>query len=166
MKASQQLIVVVNQSWPAASAVIHLYERGKGGRWTQVGQVFPAVLGARGLRWGVGLHGRGGTHGEPIKREGDYSSPAGVFRLFAAFGAADPTRLKFLRFPYQQVGLSTEAIDDPHSKYYNRIVDRREISRPDWTHSEAMGRVGGRYRLGIMVEHNWKQISGAGSCVF
>ncbi len=118
------------------------------------------------MRWGVGLHGGAGIHSEPIKREGDYSSPAGVFRLFAAFGVADPRRLAFLRFPYRQVSPTTEAIDDPKSKYYNRIIDRREIARPDWTHFEPMGRVGGRYRLGIMVEHNWEQTSGAGSCVF
>jgi L,D-peptidoglycan transpeptidase YkuD (ErfK/YbiS/YcfS/YnhG family) len=98
---------------------------------------------------GIGLHGTGEAEA-PRKKEGDESSPAGVFRLFSAFGLADSTQLPFLRFPYEQITATTEAIDDPQSRYYNRIVDRAAIAHPDWSSSESMLRVGGA----LPVRHN------------
>jgi hypothetical protein len=91
---------------------------------------------------------------------------AGVFRLFFVFGLANPAQVRFLRFPYQQITATTEAIDDPQSRYYNRIVDRAAIADPDWSSSESMLRVGGPYRCGIMIEHNWRPRPGLGSCIF
>ena len=114
---------------------------------------------------GIGLHGTGAA-GAPRKMEGDETSPAGVFRLFSVFGLANPAQVRFLRFPYQQITATTEAIDDPQSRYYNRIVDRAAIADPDWSSSESMLRVGGPYRCGIMIEHNWRPRPGLGSCIF
>jgi len=74
--------------------------------------------------------------------------------------------MTFLRLPYQQVTERTEAIDDPRSRYYNRIVDRSTITHPDWSSSESMLRVGGRYRYGLMIQHNWQAEPGFGSCIF
>ena len=44
--------------------------------------------------------------------------------------------------------------------------DRTAIARHDWSSSESMLRVGGPYRCGIMIEHNWRPISRSGSCIF
>jgi L,D-peptidoglycan transpeptidase YkuD (ErfK/YbiS/YcfS/YnhG family) len=107
------------------------------------------------FRVAIGLHGTGEA-GASRKKEGDESSPAGVFKLFSVFGLANSAQVRFLRFPYQQITATTEAIDDPQSRYYNRIVDRAAITRPDWSSSsESMLRVGEPYRWGIMIEHNW-----------
>jgi L,D-peptidoglycan transpeptidase YkuD (ErfK/YbiS/YcfS/YnhG family) len=140
----RQLIVVTSEAWNAVSATIQLFERTQGGQtsWQKVGKPFSGVIGSRGFAWGIGLHGTGEA-GAPRKKEGDESSPAGVFRLFFVFGLANPAQVRFLRFPYQQITATTEAIDDPQSRYYNRIVDRAAIADPDWSSSESMLRVGG-----------------------
>jgi len=163
----RQLIVVTSEAWNAVSATIQLFERTQGGQTSRqkVGKPFSGVIGRRGFAWGIGLHGTGEA-GAPRKKEGDESSPAGVFRLFFVFGLANPAQVRFLRFPYQQITATTEAIDDPQSRYYNRIVDRAAIARPDWSSSESMLRVGGPYRCGIMIEHNWRPRPGLGSCIF
>ena len=161
----RQLIVVTTEAWNAVSATIQLFERAQSGQmsWQKVGKPFSGVIGDRGFAWGIGLHGTG-EPGAPRKKEGDESSPAGVFRLSSVFGLA--RQVRFLRFPYQQITATTEAIDDPQSRYYNRIVDRAAIAHPDWLSSESMLRVGGPYRCGIMIEHNWQSRPGFGSCIF
>jgi D-alanyl-D-alanine dipeptidase len=163
----RQLIVVTTEDWNATSATIRLFERTQGERtsWQKVGKPFSGVIGRRGFAWGIGLHGTGEA-GASRKREGDETSPAGVFRLCSVFGLANPAQVRFLRFPYQQITATTEAIDDPQSRYYNRIVDRAAIARFDCSSSESMLCVGGPYRCGIMIEHNWRQIPRSGSCIF
>jgi L,D-peptidoglycan transpeptidase YkuD (ErfK/YbiS/YcfS/YnhG family) len=162
-----QLIVVTSKSWSERSATIRLFERApdKPRYWQEVEKPFSAVIGRRGFGWGIGLHGTG-QPGAPRKREGDQRSPAGVFKLSSVFGFANPAQVRFLRLPYHQVTAETEAIDDPWSKYYNRIVDRATVARPDWSSSESMLRVGGRYRYGVTIQHNWPPAPGFGSCIF
>lgn len=162
-----QLIAVTSKSWSDRSATIQLFERasGKPQSWQGVEKPFSAVIGMRGFGWGIGLHGTG-EPGAPRKREGDQRSPAGVFKLSSVFGFAEPAQVRFLRLPYHQVTAGTEAIDDPRSKYYNRVVDRATIARPDWSSSESMLRVGGRYRYGVTIQHNWPPVPGFGSCIF
>ena len=163
----RQLILVTTSSWNDVNGTVQLLERRQAGGtpWRKVGTPFPAVIGKRGFAWGIGLHGTG-EPGTPAKQEGDQKSPAGVFQLFSVFGTASPEQLRFLRFPYEQVDASTEAIDDARSRYYNRIVDRAAIKRPDWSTSESMLSVPSQYRFGVMIEHNWSQVPGAGSCIF
>jgi L,D-peptidoglycan transpeptidase YkuD (ErfK/YbiS/YcfS/YnhG family) len=163
----KQLVTVTTKSWGDVSAIVRLYERSASGEsdWRRLGHPFPAAIGQRGLAWGIGLHGTGRT-GEPAKREGDRKAPAGVFRFGAVFGTAAPKQVRFLRLPYRQVTSTTEAIDDPRSKYYNQIVERSKIAYPDWVSSESMLQVGGRYRLGVVIEHNIQAVPGFGSCIF
>jgi zinc D-Ala-D-Ala dipeptidase len=167
MRSCRQLIVVTTSDWSDVNASVQLLERKQSGgtSWQKVGSPFPAVVGKRGLAWGIGLHGAG-KPGTPSKKEGDQKSPAGVFRLYAVFGTATPEQVHYLRFPYEQVDSATEAVDDPGSRYYNRIVDRAAIRQPDWSSSESMLAVPTQYRLGVMIEHNWSQIPGLGSCIF
>jgi hypothetical protein len=107
-----------------------------------------------------------GEQGEPRKREGDLRTPAGVFRLIAVFGIATPAQVASLRLPYRQVTATTEAIDDPRSRYYNQVVDRAAIAHPDWSSAESMLQVGDRYRFGITIAHNPQPFAGYGSCIF
>ena len=163
----EQLVTVTTKSWNDVHATVQLYERTPGGRsdWRRLGKPFPAMIGEHGLAWGVGLHGTGNP-GEPEKREGDKKTPAGVFRFGNVFGTARPEQVRFLRLSYREVTPTTEAVDDPKSKYYNQVVDRRSVLNPDWTSSESMLRVGGRYRLGVIIEHNTPAYPGLGSCIF
>jgi len=96
-----------------------------------VGGSISIVVGRNGLGWGIGLIAtddaqvRSGS--DPVKREGDGKSPAGVFALGTAFGyASDP--LQGLKVPYLNLTPSIECVDDPGSKHYNRIVDRSVVA--------------------------------------
>jgi D-alanyl-D-alanine dipeptidase len=166
MASCQQLVTVTTTSWEGVNATVRLYERtGGGSNWRRLGNPFPAVIGEGGLAWGIGLHGTG-EPGKPRKREGDKRAPAGVFRFGEVFGTPHPEQVRFLRLPYRRVTPATEAIDDPRSKYYNQVVDRTTVTHPDWASSESMLQVGGRYRLGVTIQHNAEAYRGLGSCIF
>jgi D-alanyl-D-alanine dipeptidase len=167
LASCEQLVAITTKGWDDVSATVQLFERanGAGTDWRHAGHPFPAVIGERGLGWGIGVHGTG-KRGEPEKREGDKKAPAGVFRFGDVFGTARPNQVRFLRLPYRQVTPTTEAVDDPKSKYYNQVVDQRSVPHPDWASSESMLRVGGRYRLGVIIEHNTPAYPGLGSCIF
>ena len=86
------------------------------------------------MAWGLGLHAK--PTGGPHKKEGDEKAPAGLFRLTAAFGYS--TKPPGVMLPYIHARPGVEAVDDPHSRYYNRIVDRARVAKPDWHSSEKM----------------------------
>jgi D-alanyl-D-alanine dipeptidase len=101
------------------------------------------------------------------KREGDHKTPAGLFRLGAAFGYAPQDEARWIKIPYIALTRDSEGVDDPKSKFYNRIVERAKIDKPDWKSSERMFRDDDLYRWGVVIEHNSDPIvPGAGSCIF
>jgi D-alanyl-D-alanine dipeptidase len=174
---STQMIVVTTADWNAVDGQLQRYERGDTHEgWRAVGEPIPIVVGKNGMGWGIGLGGKNGPGvrrgSDPIKKEGDGKSPAGVFALGTAFGDA-PQALPGLKLPYLELTPSIECVDDPHSKFYNRVLDRNTVA-PDWHSSEHMRNVGEAYRWGIVVGHNGgaaqsndrPPIPGGGSCVF
>lgn len=174
---SKQLIVVATPSWDAIDGRLQRFERAsQPGLWRPVGDPIPIVVGKSGLGWGIGLAATDDPDvraaQDPIKKEGDGKSPAGVFALGTAFGyAAQP--LPGLKFPYLTLTASVECVDDVRSKYYNRVVDRTTVA-PDWNSSEHMRDTGESYRWGIVVDHNGMvegdkktaPAPGGGSCIF
>lgn len=126
------------------------------------GGAVTVLVGEHGLGWGLGLHRLPDQDDGPHKAEGDRKGPAGMFRLTGAFGlGAAPVG----RLPWQPVTASLEAVDDPASRFYNRIVDRARMAEPDWHSSEHMAAIPG-YALGLVVAHNPQNVAGAGSCIF
>jgi D-alanyl-D-alanine dipeptidase len=102
---------------------------------------------------------------DPIKREGDHKSPAGIFHLGQAFGYAphEPERWKTHYLP---ITPSTQCVDDPQSRFYNQILDSSTVTA-DWKSAEHMHDAGEAYRWGIVVEHNPPPAQAkGGSCVF
>ena len=159
---SRQAVVVLAPSWNASRATLQRWARESStAGWKQVGRAVPVMVGERGLGWGLGLHRHAPDEG-PIKAEGDRRAPAGVFAVTGAFGKAGRAVGKL---PWQQVSPTLEAVDDPKSRYYNRIVDRARIDAPDWQSSERMATIPD-YALGIVVAHNPRNLPGAGSCIF
>jgi L,D-peptidoglycan transpeptidase YkuD (ErfK/YbiS/YcfS/YnhG family) len=155
-----QLIIVVTLHWNAIQGEMHLFEREESG-WVSAGDPIPVVVGQAGMAWGIGLH-------PPMegmqKREGDLKSPAGLFALDQAFGHAP--EMPGLKIDYLPLRAGLEAVDDPHSHYYNRIVDRETIAKPDWQSSEKMAEIS-LYDLGVVIQHNSPNpIPGSGSAVF
>ena len=174
---STQLIVVTTSNWDAVQGQLQRFERTTARkRWRPVGEPIPIVVGRNGLGWGIGLAAASDPNlrvsSDPVKKEGDGKSPAGIFDLGTVFGySAQP--LPGLNVPYLALTESIECVDDVNSKYYNRIVDRSAVAA-DWNSSEHMRDTGESYRWGIVVDFNGTAATrnqnppqpGGGSCVF
>jgi len=166
VRRTRQCVVVVADNWNAKTGVLRAFERTSAtSGWTQRGKPVPVVLGKKGLAWGRGLTGADAQPG-PRKVEGDNKVPAGIFRLGPAFGYASAGAAQWIKFRYVPSTVGMEAVDDPHSRYYNRLVDRRKVAHPDWQSSEQMRRRDVLYKWGIFVAHNPEAVPGAGSCIF
>jgi hypothetical protein len=174
---STQMIVVTTPDWNTVEGTLQRYDRANlREAWRPVGEPIPIVVGKNGMGWGIGVLATDDPKvrlpSDPVKKEGDGKSPAGVFSLGTAFGDS-PQPLQGLKTPYLQLTPSIECVDDSSSKFYNRVVDRSAVV-PDWNSSEHMRNVGEAYRWGIVVGHNGGDmksdanppVSGGGSCVF
>lgn len=159
-----QAVVVVVPDWNARQGTLRMFQRsGRQAGWLAVGEALPVMVGRSGLGWGRGLHPTQAGLG-PVKREGDGRAPAGVFRLSALFGSRNP-HPEAGGLPFLETTPTLECVDDPSSRYYNRIVDRQQVPDVDWKSSERMQIA--PYRVGVVVDHNTDQpVPGAGSCIF
>lgn len=164
LASSKQIVVVITDSWDAVNGVLHYYERSDlDAKWKAVSPKTSIVVGRTGLAWGVGLHSAALGKG-PFKKEGDGKSPAGVFGLSAVFGSTPANSAKFLKMPYVFVDSTDVCVDDVNSKYYNRILSKRDVKQ-DWKSAENM--LDDAYKWGVVVEHNANpRKAGDGSCIF
>ena len=160
----RQLVLVTAPDWDSSRGILRRLERSRGSEWREIGEAREVLLGERGLAWGLGLH-RLPPAATRRKLEGDRRGPAGVFDLPSAFGRKPAAQSVGSRLPYRQLAADTEAVDDPSSRFYNRIVQRGEVWTPDWKSSERMMEIAD-YDLGVVVAHNPRNLPGAGSCIF
>jgi len=164
--AARQLLLVLADDWSATAGELRRAERAGGAAaWSPLGAPMPVSLGRGGLAWG---RAAAPEDGGALKREGDGCSPVGVFPVTALFGAAGPASelARRARLPYLAATPDLKAVDDPASRYYNRIVDQGRIE-PDWRSCEDMLRPDGRYEVGAVVAYNVEPVvPGAGSCIF
>jgi L,D-peptidoglycan transpeptidase YkuD (ErfK/YbiS/YcfS/YnhG family) len=162
---ARQLVLVTIADWNADHGELRRFER-DGVDWRAVGTTAPVTIGRAGAAWGLGLHAPQAGVG---KREGDGRSPAGVYRIGAAFGYAPNADTTL---PYRALTADDWCIDVDGSPLYNRIVDAREVGAAAVAGStEPMRRdlhADGdqRYRLGFVIEHNPSGQAGQGSCIF
>ena len=162
---ARQVVLVTSSDWDATVGVLTAFEREEGG-WKRVHGPFPAALGRSGSAWGRGLHTQ---QDGPQKKEGDGRSPAGVFRIGAAFGY-EPAITSELN--YRQSSASDFCIDVSGSPLYNRIVDANVVGQaavagstePMRRDLHANGDV--RYKIGFVIEHNQDAAPQGGSCIF
>ena len=161
----QQLMVVTTRGWDDVEGRLRLYERaGDGEGWSVIEETIPVVLGKAGLAWGVGLHSISDSNC-PRKVEGDRKSPAGLFSLGSAFGFPCCAMMTHLQIEYLHIDEYTEAVDDPKSRYYNCIVNRKEVPC-DWRSSEKMSEIP-LYAIGLVINHNFPNPrADAGSAIF
>lgn len=161
----RQLLLVTAPGWSSASGSLRRYERDATSGWHQAGATVPVSLGRRGLGWGRGLHPAGQIG--PLKHEGDTRSPAGVFALSTAFGAAEALPAGAHGFPYLQATASTYCVEDVRSAHYNELVDAAQTKRVGWQRWSPLRRSDGLFRYGVVVRQNAPDVVvGAGSCVF
>ncbi|MBM4011379.1 MAG: hypothetical protein FJ286_08380 [Planctomycetes bacterium] len=165
LPATRQLVLVVVPDWSSPRGTLSCHER-NGPTWQRARARVPVTIGAAGCGWGLGLVSGDGT--EPLKREGDGRSPAGVFAIGAAFGAAE--RLD-TGLAYRPMSGHHWCVDAPGSPHYNRIVDDREVGPGAVRGTEPMRRdlhLDGDqcYAVGFVIHHNAAAAPGRGSCIF
>ncbi|MFN6202564.1 MAG: L,D-transpeptidase [Acidobacteriota bacterium] len=166
--AARQMVLVITPEWNSVDGRLSRYERVSGGRtpWRQVGQSIPVVVGKNGLGWAAEF-ADWRNDPEPVKREGDGRSPAGLFSLGSAFGYAPASELGRLAIDYLQVTKNNECVDDCQSGSYNQLVDGSRHPHRDWQSSEIMRRDDEYYRLGVVINHNLpRPVPCQGSCIF
>lgn len=168
LSVSSQLIIVTTPDWNAVNGQLQMYQRSSPKQpWKPVGTPVAIVVGKGGMGWGIGTQSLDAVRhaGDPVKREGDHKSPAGIFSLGTAFGYAPQPPAEW-RVRYLPITPSTDCVDDPDSSHYNQIVDSSTVTS-DWKSAEHMRDAGEAYRWGLVVEHNAAppQPHG-GSCVF
>jgi L,D-peptidoglycan transpeptidase YkuD (ErfK/YbiS/YcfS/YnhG family) len=164
LRTSRQCLVVVADSWNAKTGMLRAFERTRSrGAWQPNSRAIPVVLGKKGMAWGRGLVE---FNSVARKMEGDNKAPAGIFRLGPAFGYAPEAATRWIKLRYVQLTKNTEGIDDPRSRYYNKLVDRSKVAKVDWRSSEQMLRADILYKWGVVVAHNPAARPGEGSCIF
>jgi len=165
-----QLVLVIVPDWQATSGRLATFAKAPDGGWRTAAPGHPVTIGRSGCGWGLGLHPAEPVAGDgPRKREGDGRSPAGIFAIGPAFGAAATldTGLE-----YRGMTAHDWCIDVPASPLYNRIVDDRDVGRHAVAGStEPMRRdihlAGDQaYALGFVIGHNRDRVPNAGSCIF
>jgi len=150
---AQQIILIVAKDFNSSKAMLSAYENHK-----KVFGDIPVLLGKNGLGWGVGIQEIPHLEDEPIKKEGDKKAPAGIFKLTAVFGYKKTLHVK-LPYIYAKDMI---CVDDSSSPNYNRIIPNNHKEKS----FEYMQRKDDLYEIGIVVEHNQKQLPKRGSCIF
>jgi D-alanyl-D-alanine dipeptidase len=163
---SRQCVVVLTENWASTTGVLHSFERDElAAGWKEQGAEIAVVVGKNGLGEGRGLVDLDFMEA-PAKKEGDNRAPAGIFRLSSAFGYAAAGAAAWVKLSYLALSKQIEGIDDPNSRFYNKLVDRSKVAKIDWRSSEQMRRDDLLYKWGVVVDHNAGAIPGAGSCIF
>lgn len=165
LAASLQLLLIEASDWDATHGQLKRIHRATpDAAWTQVGDPIPVNLGRKGLAWSAGFSLEPKPEG-PTKREGDGKSPAGLFSLPAAF-AYDPAETT-TDMPLLHADPELVCVDDPASRYYNRVLRLEPSIVKDWTSHEDMRRKDEQYRYGLLVDHNHEgALPKGGSCIF
>ena len=161
---TKQLIVVATQHIDANSGTLQRYEK-VGEEWVKVGKSINVFVGRNGLGWGIGVHTTP-ANAVVVKKEGDGRAPMGLFRLKHAFGY-EPFNVNY---EYRVYGEKDHCVDDVNSKFYNSIVNIKEVTK-DYDSFEYMKLNSDYYKYGVVVDHNYidnsdNAVKGAGSCIF
>jgi len=152
---SGQFIVVISENFNSSKATLTCYEDSKKALST-----IDVNIGRNGLGWGLGEIKLTQKDDEPIKIEGDGKAPAGIFKLISTFGYK---KEQIFNLNYQYLSSDLICVDDSSSKDYNKIITMPKIKPKSF---ETMRRDDHQYELGVVVAHNQKQRSQAGSCIF
>lgn len=142
--SANQIVLVEYES--GSSAKLSIHEK-KSGVWKQLYSC-SAYLGKNGI---------GKT------REGDKKTPVGTYNLTQPFGIkADPGS----PMDYTQVTKHHYWCGTSGSKYYNQMVDMREIDRKYTSSDEYLINYKGEYNYCMFIDYNKNGVEGKGSCIF
>lgn len=155
-----RLIIVTVPDMTSVKATLHTFERRTpaDATWQRSGPPETAVVGAAGIGWSEDFDYLA-KKDEPVKREGDKRTPAGIFRIAGPFGF-EPSKLR--GYTRLSPGRSF-CVDDPSSLLYGKIVDKSLTKSVK--SSEDMSSVPGLKR-GMIVDYPARRGAKAGSCIF
>jgi L,D-peptidoglycan transpeptidase YkuD (ErfK/YbiS/YcfS/YnhG family) len=151
--AARQLITVQVATRRATTAVVELWQRsGAAACFRRVAGPFPANVGAN------------GTSTE--HREGDDTTPVGLFGFAAAIYGIDPN--PGVHYPYHRLVCGDWWDEDPASPSYNRFVHTPCTAQPSFgPKSEALWRIAPFYDWMAVIDYNTAPIvPGRGSGIF
>ncbi len=155
-----RLIIVTVPSVTSVKATLHTFERRTpaDATWLRSGPPEAAVVGAAGIGWSED-YDHLAKKDEPIKREGDKRTPAGIFRVAGPFGFEASKLGRYTRLAQG----NSFCVDDPTSRLYGKIVgkDLAKLAKSseDMSASPALKR-------GMIVDYPARRGAKAGSCVF
>jgi len=145
---SEQIILVTNTEISSQRVLIQTFEK-NGNQWISKFPDIPGSIGGNGF--------------SPLqkKREGDKTSPTGIFELGPVFGYAEQLATQM---EYRQATHKDFWIDDPRSDNYNKWVT---METPPSVSHEKMKRNDDLYKLGIVIQYNTHEVvKGNGSAIF
>jgi D-alanyl-D-alanine dipeptidase len=153
-----RLALVTARHMETSVASMALFTRdNRNAPWQKLGTSHWVRLGRKGTAWGAGFmqHAR---QGEPLKRERDWRTPAGIYKIGTPFGFGPSERPGYLRVKAGE----TFCVDDVRSPAYNTITT---IAKAGRVTGERM-RNFPNYRHGLVVEYPSTYQKPAGSCIF
>ncbi|MDQ6654683.1 MAG: hypothetical protein M3Y80_02565 [Verrucomicrobiota bacterium] len=160
-----QLLVGTPLDWNSMRGQLRMFERARGGQWTQQGAAIPVLFGKNGAAWGSGLAGQNepGLH----KKERDGRAPAGVFQIGKIY-TYDAQLPAGANYPFRQVGPADAWIDDSENPQYNRhVVIPDSANPPRWFAKQKMRHNDFAYRWLLEIRHNSDPpVPDAGSAIF
>ncbi|MEZ5789230.1 MAG: hypothetical protein R3D62_22720 [Xanthobacteraceae bacterium] len=158
LSETRRLVLVRVPTMASSSGALLLFERdGSESAWHLVHPAEPVVLGVKGTAWGNAFRHLA-RPGEPIKREGDGRTPAGIYPIGRPFGFSASPRDNYLRIT---AGLI--CVHDPASPAYNTITSRAIVGRK--VRGENMRAIS-LYRQGLVIGYPTDAAARAGSCIF
>ena len=160
-----QVIVGTSESWQSSHLTLSIYERAPGQSWRQAAGPWKGRCGKKGLAWGRGLHPA--SSAAPVKKEGDWRSPAGVFTLGGVWGYEKSIK-KRPGTNYHQITTRDLWVEDPTSAHYNRHLTLNHEPRKLWEKRAQMRQNDYPHSLKLFIAHNTepKPLPGAGSSIF
>jgi L,D-peptidoglycan transpeptidase YkuD (ErfK/YbiS/YcfS/YnhG family) len=159
LDGAKRLAVVTVPDMGTTAGTLRTFERAdQTAAWRETGAAQSVVIGRRGLGWGHPFATLA-KPGEPVKREGDKKTPAGIYRLGATFGFDAAARDGHLEL---RPGVQY-CVDDTSSPHYGRIVERTVAGAG--TSGENMG-AEPLYKRGLVIDYPPNAAAKAGSCIF
>ena len=156
---AKRLVRVITPSMDDTRATVATFQRpSPRARWTQTSGPESAVVGEGGVAWGHPF-AASAQPGEPIKREGDKRTPAGIYAFTSTFGFGDANRPGHIRLASGR----HYCVDDVRSPHYGRIVSKSVAG--DGISGEEMATIP-HYKRGIVIDYPPLSQSRAGSCIF
>jgi L,D-peptidoglycan transpeptidase YkuD (ErfK/YbiS/YcfS/YnhG family) len=149
--SSTQLITVVAAHPTSTRATVRLWKR-SAGCWTPLSGSWTAWLGRRGV--------------SAAKREGDKTTPAGVFGIGRTMYGIAPN--PGVRYAYRRIVCGDWWVEDPRSPFYNRFHHVKCGAKPPFTvTSEDLSRSPTAYRHLAVIQYNADPVApGRGSGIF